>query len=91
MLYLISLNFKMLPLLLDKGKHNSNIIIMVFFFLLIIIIIIIRDDAFVMEIAEPEIEKTLALYYFEEFCIQPMRLNLSFVRTEKMNDSGTPQ
>ncbi|KAG1472355.1 hypothetical protein G6F56_001588 [Rhizopus delemar] len=50
-----------------------------------------RDDAFVMEIAEPEIEKTLALYYFEEFCIQPMRLNLSFVRTEKMNDSGTPQ
>ena len=41
---------------------------------------------FVMTIAEPVVEKAEALYYFEEFCIQPMRLNLSFVRTEKMNN-----
>lgn len=44
-----------------------------------------------MEIAEPTVEKTYALYYFEEFYIQPMRLNISFVRTEKMNNSKDPQ
>jgi hypothetical protein len=39
-----------------------------------------------MTIAEPVVEKEKALYYFEEFCIQPMRLNLSFVRTEKLDN-----
>lgn len=39
-----------------------------------------------MSIAEPVVEKAEALYYFEEFCIQPMRLNLSFVRTERMDE-----
>jgi vacuolar protein sorting-associated protein 13A/C len=34
---------------------------------------------FTMTIEEPVTEKAEALYYFEEFCIQPMRLNLSFV------------
>jgi vacuolar protein sorting-associated protein 13A/C len=41
---------------------------------------------FVMSIPEPVVEKAEALYYFEEFCIQPMRLNLSFVRTETLDD-----
>ncbi|RCH94872.1 hypothetical protein CU097_000818, partial [Rhizopus azygosporus] len=50
-----------------------------------------REGLFVMEIAEPTVEKTYALYYFEEFYIQPMRLNISFVRTEKMNNSKDPQ
>ncbi|KAG0748282.1 hypothetical protein G6F57_007048 [Rhizopus arrhizus] len=50
-----------------------------------------RDEMFIMEISEPAFEKTYALYYFEEFCIQPMRLNLSFVRTEKMNDAQDTQ
>lgn len=45
-----------------------------------------REDMFVMSIAEPVVEKAEALYYFEEFCIQPMRLNLSFVRTERMDE-----
>lgn len=39
-----------------------------------------------MQLAEPVVDKAEALYYFEEFCIQPMRLNLSFVRTDKMDD-----
>lgn len=39
-----------------------------------------------MQLAEPVIDKAEALYYFEEFCIQPMRLNLSFVRTDKIDD-----
>jgi vacuolar protein sorting-associated protein 13A/C len=38
-----------------------------------------------MTIEEPVNEKAEALYYFEEFCIQPMRLNVSFVRTEKLH------
>lgn len=46
-----------------------------------------RSDLYIMTIEEPVVEKTEALYYFEEFCIQPMRLNLSFVRTEKLDDS----
>lgn len=50
-----------------------------------------REDLFVMEIAEPTVEKTYALYYFEEFYIQPMRLNISFVRTEKMSNNKDPQ
>lgn len=45
-----------------------------------------EEDMFVMSIAEPVVEKAEALYYFEEFCIQPMRLNLSFVRTERMDE-----
>ncbi|KAI8075646.1 hypothetical protein BDF21DRAFT_495147 [Thamnidium elegans] len=45
-----------------------------------------EDDMFVMAIEEPVVDKAEALYYFEEFCIQPMRLNLSFVRTEKFDD-----
>ncbi|OAD04505.1 hypothetical protein MUCCIDRAFT_141025 [Mucor lusitanicus CBS 277.49] len=48
-----------------------------------------RDDLYIMTIEEPVVEKAEALYYFEEFCIQPMRLNLSFVRTEKLDDSDT--
>ncbi|KAG1054811.1 hypothetical protein G6F43_003196 [Rhizopus delemar] len=44
-----------------------------------------RDNVFIMETAEPGVEKASALYYFEEFCIQPMRLNLSFVRDDKMD------
>ncbi|KAI9251543.1 hypothetical protein BY458DRAFT_17568 [Sporodiniella umbellata] len=47
-----------------------------------------RENVFVMEIAEPEVEKSNGLYYFEEFCIQPMRLNLSCVRTEKNKDTS---
>ncbi|KAL9556691.1 hypothetical protein MBANPS3_001742 [Mucor bainieri] len=46
-----------------------------------------ESDLYVMTIEEPVVEKTEALYYFEEFCIQPMRLNLSFTRTEKLEDS----
>ncbi|CAO3621876.1 unnamed protein product [Mucor fragilis] len=46
-----------------------------------------ESDLYIMTIEEPVVEKTEALYYFEEFCIQPMRLNLSFVRTEKLDDS----
>lgn len=42
-----------------------------------------------MTIAEPVVEKEEALYYFEEFCIQPMRLNLSFVRTEKLESEDS--
>jgi hypothetical protein len=45
-----------------------------------------RGDMFVMSFEEPVVEKAEALYYFEEFCIQPMRLNLSFVRTEKLDN-----
>lgn len=45
-----------------------------------------EGDLFVMAIEEPVVDKAEALYYFEEFCIQPMRLNLSFVRTEKFDD-----
>lgn len=47
----------------------------------------LRSDLYVMTIEEPAVEKAEALYYFEEFCIQPMRLNLSFVRTEKLDNS----
>ncbi|KAG2213335.1 hypothetical protein INT46_007194 [Mucor plumbeus] len=46
-----------------------------------------ESDLYVMTIEEPVVEKAEALYYFEEFCIQPMRLNLSFVRTEKLDNS----
>lgn len=49
-----------------------------------------RSDLYVMTIEEPVVEKAEALYYFEEFCIQPMRLNLSFVRTDKIDD-GDPR
>lgn len=42
-----------------------------------------------MTIEEPVVEKAEALYYFEEFCIQPMRLNLSFVRTDKLEDGSS--
>lgn len=40
---------------------------------------------FKKEIPEPECQQVPALYYFQEFCIQPMRLNLSFMRTEHLN------
>ncbi|KAI9272903.1 hypothetical protein BDA99DRAFT_569176 [Phascolomyces articulosus] len=40
---------------------------------------------FSMEVAEPVVQNTPALYYFQEFCIQPMRLNLSFSRTDRIN------
>ena len=40
---------------------------------------------FSMELAEPVVQNTPALYYFQEFCIQPMRLNLSFSRTDRIN------
>jgi hypothetical protein len=33
------------------------------------------------KVEAPSEEYNQALLYFEEFCIQPMRLNLSFVRT----------
>ncbi|KAI8639786.1 hypothetical protein BD408DRAFT_476983 [Parasitella parasitica] len=49
------------------------------------------SDLYVMTIEEPVVEKEEALYYFEEFCIQPMRLNLSFVRTEKIEDNDPTQ
>jgi vacuolar protein sorting-associated protein 13A/C len=45
-----------------------------------------REDMFIMKLAEPVVDKAEALYYFEEFCIQPMRLNLSFVRTDRIDD-----
>jgi len=51
--------------------------------------IISRSDLYVMTIEEPVVEKAEALYYFEEFCIQPMRLNLSFVRTDKLEDGSS--
>ncbi|KAG1472650.1 hypothetical protein G6F56_001412 [Rhizopus delemar] len=41
------------------------------------------QQTFLMEIQEPAVEKESALYYFEEFCIQPMRLNLSFGRDDQ--------
>ncbi|KAI9014452.1 hypothetical protein CLU79DRAFT_890124 [Phycomyces nitens] len=54
-----------------------------------------EDDSllFIQQIPEPESDQDQALYYFEEFCIQPMRLNISFVRTERISseesdDSG---
>jgi vacuolar protein sorting-associated protein 13A/C len=40
-----------------------------------------------MTVEEPVIDKAQALYYFEEFCIQPMRLNLSFVKTDTGDDN----
>lgn len=40
-----------------------------------------------MAIEEPVLDKAQALYYFEEFCIQPMRLNLSFVKTDSTDDN----
>ncbi|KAI8884432.1 hypothetical protein K501DRAFT_332624 [Backusella circina FSU 941] len=49
---------------------------------------------FTMTVAEPSVDKAQAIYYFEEFCIQPMRLNLSFVRTEEIDNTeanDTPQ
>ncbi|CEP17102.1 hypothetical protein [Parasitella parasitica] len=46
-----------------------------------------ESNLYVMTIEEPIVEKEEALYYFEEFCIQPMRLNLSFVRTERIEES----
>lgn len=42
---------------------------------------------FTMTVAEPTVDKAQAIYYFEEFCIQPMRLNLSFVRTEELENT----
>ncbi|KAI9475459.1 MAG: hypothetical protein EXX96DRAFT_266961 [Benjaminiella poitrasii] len=48
-----------------------------------------EDNLFVMEIEEPAADKAQALYYFEEFCIQPMRLNLSFVKTDRYDDNDT--
>ncbi|CAO0798122.1 unnamed protein product [Mucor circinelloides] len=48
-----------------------------------------ESDLYVMTIEEPVVEKAEALYYFEEFCIQPMRLNLSFVRTDKLEDGSS--
>ncbi|KAI8144971.1 hypothetical protein BJV82DRAFT_536853 [Fennellomyces sp. T-0311] len=36
-------------------------------------------------IAEPVVQNTPALYYFQEFYVQPMRLNLSFARTDRIN------
>ncbi|KAI8978652.1 hypothetical protein BDB01DRAFT_799548 [Pilobolus umbonatus] len=46
-----------------------------------------RDDLFVMTIEKPEEEKADALYYFEEFCIQPMLLNVSIAQTESIQRS----
>ncbi|KAI9491569.1 hypothetical protein BDB00DRAFT_766791 [Zychaea mexicana] len=40
---------------------------------------------FSTRIAEPVVQNTPALYYFQEFCIQPMRLNLAFSRTDRIN------
>ncbi|KAI7898920.1 uncharacterized protein BX663DRAFT_555462 [Cokeromyces recurvatus] len=46
-----------------------------------------ENDLFVMKIEEPAADKAEALYYFEEFCIQPMRLNLSLVKTDRNDDN----
>ncbi|KAI8363865.1 hypothetical protein EDC96DRAFT_608831 [Choanephora cucurbitarum] len=48
-----------------------------------------QNAIFVMKIEEPVADKEDALYYFEEFCIQPMRLNLSFVRTDNVNETNS--
>ncbi|KAI9279983.1 hypothetical protein BY458DRAFT_470198 [Sporodiniella umbellata] len=48
-------------------------------------------DAFLMKFEEPAPEKESALYYFEEFCIQPMRLNLSFAKDDKVDDGKSTQ
>ncbi|KAI7863890.1 hypothetical protein BDF14DRAFT_1998124 [Spinellus fusiger] len=44
---------------------------------------------FSSEIKEPGLDQSQALYYFEEFCIQPMRLSISFVRTEEIDTENT--
>ncbi|KAI9322742.1 hypothetical protein BX666DRAFT_2109183 [Dichotomocladium elegans] len=43
------------------------------------------DELFKNEVPEPVLQKVPALYYFQEFCIQPMRLNISFVKTDRIN------
>ncbi|RCH95152.1 hypothetical protein CU098_002571, partial [Rhizopus stolonifer] len=48
-----------------------------------------ETNMFIMKIEEPVVEKEEALYYFEEFCIQPMRLNLSFVRTDNVDATNS--
>ncbi|KAI8968041.1 hypothetical protein BDF20DRAFT_917267 [Mycotypha africana] len=47
------------------------------------------NGLFVMAITEPQIVSVETLYYFEEFCIQPMRLNLSFVKTDRIVETDT--
>jgi vacuolar protein sorting-associated protein 13A/C len=52
----------------------------------------VREPYFVMGIAEPSLVKTEAIYFFEEFCIQPIKLNVSFMRVEKLsNESGSKE
>jgi hypothetical protein len=38
-----------------------------------------------MDIPDPKVQEEAEGLYFEVFNIQPMRLNLSFVRTERIN------
>jgi hypothetical protein len=40
-----------------------------------------------MDIPDPKVQEEAEELYFEVFNIQPMRLNLSFVRTERINAS----
>jgi hypothetical protein len=40
-----------------------------------------------IDIPDPKVEEEAEELYFEVFNIQPMRLNLSFVRTERINAS----
>ncbi|KAI8340848.1 hypothetical protein BC941DRAFT_227149 [Chlamydoabsidia padenii] len=42
-------------------------------------------NLFDVKVEAPPEEYNQALLYFEEFCIQPMRLNLSFVRTARIS------
>ncbi|KAG0185188.1 hypothetical protein DFQ28_009826 [Apophysomyces sp. BC1034] len=46
---------------------------------------------FSKDVPEPVADQVPAMYFFEAFCVQPMRLNISFVRTERLNaeDSTT--
>ncbi|KAF7728851.1 hypothetical protein EC973_005477 [Apophysomyces ossiformis] len=44
------------------------------------------DDTvyFAKDVDDPTSQEAPAMYFFEAFCIQPMRLNISFVRTERL-------
>ncbi|ORX52050.1 hypothetical protein DM01DRAFT_1408497 [Hesseltinella vesiculosa] len=50
---------------------------------------VLDESLFVAKVQSPAEDDTQALLYFEEFCIQPMRLNLSFVRTTRVSTEDT--
>lgn len=44
-----------------------------------------EKEAFAKDIPEPPVQQAETVYYFQEFYVQPMRLNLSFMRTPRVN------